>query len=60
MQAQTTEEDECADWGTDWQNDPSHHMHSTSDQPEISFKQAGSSEHSDSPQHESRNCCGTE
>jgi hypothetical protein len=35
------------DWGTDWQNDSSHHMHCTSDQPEISFEQFGSSEHSD-------------
>jgi hypothetical protein len=29
---------ECADWGTNWQNDPSHHRHSTFDQPEISFE----------------------
>jgi hypothetical protein len=35
------------DWCTDWQNDPSHHMHSSSDQLEISFEQLGSSEHSD-------------
>jgi hypothetical protein len=48
------------DWGTDWQNDPSHHMHSTFDQPEISFEQPGSSEHSDSHQQESRNGWGAE
>jgi hypothetical protein len=44
---QTVEEGECTDWGTDWQNDPSHHRHSTFDQLEISFEQSGSSEHSD-------------
>jgi hypothetical protein len=44
---QTVEEGECVDWGTDWQNDPSHHRHSTSDQPEISFEQPRSSKHSD-------------
>jgi hypothetical protein len=48
VQAQTVEEDDCVDWGTDSQNDPSHHRHSTSDQPEISFGQPESSEHSDS------------
>jgi hypothetical protein len=60
VQAQTAEEDECVDWGTDWQNDPSHHRLSTSDQPEISFEQPGSSEHFDSQQQESINCLGIE
>jgi hypothetical protein len=60
VQAQTTEEDECMDWGTDWQNDPSHHRHSSSDQPEISFGQPGCFEYSDSQQQESGNCWGAE
>jgi hypothetical protein len=57
---QTVEEGECVDWGTDWQNDPSHHMHSTSDQPEISFEQPRSSKHSDFQQQKSENCQGAE
>jgi hypothetical protein len=36
------------DWGTGCHSDLFHHKHSTSDQPETSFGQPGSSEHSDS------------
>jgi hypothetical protein len=53
------EEHECTDWGTDWQNDPSDHRHSTSNQRKISFAKPGSSKHSDS-QQESGNYWGTE
>jgi hypothetical protein len=60
VQVQTTKKGECADWGTDWQNNPSHHRHSSSDPPEISFEQPGSSKHSNSQQQESRNGWGAE
>jgi hypothetical protein len=44
---QTIEEGECADWGTGWQNDLSHHRHNTFVQSAMDFEQPGSSEHSD-------------